>query len=462
MESTSTLVNATRQHDTFTANGAVTHSTSLDAVVDMFFIAGASRNMHPSDIIAMFERAYIQNPDLAVKCLFWARDCRGGAGERRFFQILMKHIIKFYPSISDQLMVQVPKFGYWKDVFQIEAPNANNIDWISRQLTEQSDRLLAKWYPRKGTWFNALHKKLKVTPKEARKLLVTLSDGVVEKLMCAKQWGNIKYSSVPSRAFNAYKQAFERQDMNRFNTFVESVSEGTEKVNAGQLFPYELFQSYKLGERTDVINAQWKALPNYVTEGSFLPVCDVSGSMYGLPMDISVSLGVYLSERNKSIFKDAFITFSGIPKMQYLTGDTCQRFGQLETADWGGNTNLQAVFELILASAKRGNVAPGDMPETLLIISDMEFDYCATDTNLEAVEKQYQASGYAMPKIAFWNVNGRKGNVPASAKKKDVALISGASPSIVKSVLSGKDFSPVGIMLETLGNERYKDIMALC
>jgi hypothetical protein len=225
------------------------------------------------------------------------------------------------------------------------------------------------------------------------------------------------------------------------------------------LFPYQLFQAFNKGERTDLIEAQWNNLPNYMTDTTkqILPVCDVSGSMSGLPMDISVSLGVYISERNKGIFKDAFITFSMKPQLQLLKGNVCQRFRQLNQAQWDMNTDLIAVFDLILSKAKQNNLTQEDMPTTLLIISDMEFDTATRNnkkTNFEKIKKEYNDSNYTMPEIIFWNCNGRAGNVPVQQHESGTALVSGASPSIVKSVLNG-DVSPIKTMLTTLDNERY-------
>jgi len=201
------------------------------------------------------------------------------------------------------------------------------------------------------------------------------------------------------------------------------------------------------------------------SEERILPICDVSGSMtcnYGggslTPMDISVSLGLYVSERNKSIFKDAFITFSESPKMQYLKGTIVQRMDQLERADWGMNTNLNKAFGLILARAVEEKLSPDEMPTCLLIISDMEFDNCANLTNYEKILENYECSGYEIPKIVFWNVHGRAGNVPVSAKQKNVGLVSGATPAVIKGVLSGKTFTPVDIMLETLNDEAYAEV----
>lgn len=455
----SNLLNAMRQHDSQTANGAVTHSTSLNAVVDMFFSAGASRKMDEKAMINIFVKAFDQDPILAIKCLFWSRDVRGGAGERRFFQVVMKSLIKNfpYPELVDQLMINVPEYGYWKDVFTLEEPTTNNLNWLTTQLEENPNKgLLAKWWPRKGKWFSSAHKYLNVTPKEFRKRLVELTK-VVETQMCNREFEAIKYEQVPSQAFQKYKKAFAKRDEARFVKFITKALKGEVKINSSTLFPYQLYQSYYQGKDRNTLDAQWKNLPDYVGEGSFLPMCDVSGSMGGLPMDISVSLGVYLSERNKSVFKDAFLTFSELPTLQYLKGTVSQRFDQLRTAHWAMNTDLTAAFELVLDKAVQNQLPQSDMPDTILIISDMEFDPAwMGKTNYETIQMMYENAGYTAPKIAFWNVKGREGNVPVNANAFNVALISGASPAIVKNVLAGKDFTPTGIMLETLNSDRYK------
>ncbi len=457
----SNLINALRQKDAYTANGALTNSTSLNAVVDMFFLAGASRRMSEQEIINVFVKAYNEDPTVALKCLFWARDIRGGAGERRFFQVIMKYLAANDKENFLNLLGYTPEYGYWKDVFSLTAPDKVLLTWVAEELNAENSGLLAKWFPRRGVWFSAMHKYLGLTPKQFRKMIVEKTK-VVETAMCNKEWSAIEYSKIPSQAFQKYKNAFKRNDESRFSDFITAVVKGETKVNSGTLFPYQLFQSYTRGLDKNSVLAQWKNLPDYVGEGSFLPVCDVSGSMTGLPMDISVSLGVYLSERNKSVFKDAFITFSESPRLQYLKGNVIERFSQLLRAEWGMSTNLQAVFDLILNKAVENRLSQSDLPETILIISDMEFNHaCGNRTNFEVVQDKFEAAGYKMPKLAFWNVNGREGNVPVSADTKDVALISGASPVIVKNVLSGKDFTPKGIMLETLMSERYEKITAL-
>ena len=331
------------------------------------------------------------------------------------------------------------------------ANKAQSIDIIKSALQAENN-LCAKWMPRKGEWFNTMRKSLNLTPKEYRQLLVKLTD-VVESKMCKKQFDKIQYSHVPSKAFAKYRNAFRRKDETRFTTFLTSVEKGEEKINASAIFPNDIIKPYISHYSTSpdaAITEQWKALPNYMENSNerIIPVCDVSGSMSGLPMEVSVALGLYISERNEGIFKDAFITFSASPTMQYLKGDIYERSQQLLRADWDMNTDIQAVFRLILDSALRENITDELMPTKILIISDMEFD-SAIDTNsgygesvsdwnptaLEMIRKEYTDAEYQMPQIVFWNVNGRPGNVPTQASDKNTALVSGFSPSMLTSLL---------------------------
>lgn len=463
--SQSKLVNATRSEDALTYNMAVTHSTSLSNIVDMFFLAGASRRIDEQDIITIWNRAYTEDAVLALKCLFWARDIRGGAGERRFFRVIWDHFRKFGPvqAIHD-LEVLIPEYGRWDDIWVgLSVLDRATALWFHKVLTEEKNGLLAKWLPRKGKIFSTMARHLEMTPKELRHLLVELSN-TVEQKMCARDWESIKYSTVPSVAMNRYRKAFLRNDETRFNGYINDVAEGKDKISAGAIFPHELVEKCHYGmikgDEAKAIVTQWNALPNYM-EGSnerIIPVCDVSGSMAGLPMTVSVGLGVYISERNEGIFKDAFITFSGTPEMVYLKGDLFQRMHSLHRATWGFNTNIQAVFSLILDKAIRNNLTENDMPTKILIISDMEFDQCGTDTNLDTMTHQYNVSGYRMPQVIFWNLNGRIGNMPAQFKHKGIALVSGFSPAILKNILAGVITTPEQFVLDVLNKERYLPI----
>lgn len=455
----SKLVNASRTKNARTANNAITHSTSLSNCVDMFFIAGASRKMSESDIITMFEGARSEDKQLAYKILFWARDIRGGAGERRFFRVIFNHVLRHYTEEFRKLFKFVPEYGRWDDLFFNLAIVQQCSEFLKENL-DKKDRLLAKWLPRKGQIAVMLRDYWGMSPKQYRKTISTLSE-TVEQLMCEKQWKDIEYDHVPSVAMNKYRKAFFRNDENRFRKYLGEVEQGTKKINASAIFPHTLFQAFERGEDLQSINLQWEALPNYM-EGSnerILPVCDVSASMIGTPMDVSVSLGVYISERNEGLFKDAFITFSSNPQMQYLKGDACNRFYQLRKADWQMSTNLQAVFDLILIKGIQNKLPETEMPTKILIISDMEFN-CATGnfTNLEAIKIKYANAGYIMPQIVFWNVNGRMGNSPATVNDQGIGLVSGFSPSVLKGVLKGNVTNPEYLMMEIIGTQRYDPI----
>ena len=460
---TSKLINATRTFDSLTANGALTHSTSTSYCLDFFFQAGASRYAQESDIIMMWERARGENLDMAYRILFWARDCRGGAGEKRFFQVIARHANLEYPEQWLKVSTLTPLYGYWKDYFAVESINDDTLNFLMIQLQE-GDNLLAKWFPRKGEWFTAMHKYLKVRPRVFRKYLVERTN-VVETQLCNRDWDSIDYSKVPSVAMNLYRNTFGRRDERRFNAFNQLVLEGKAKVNASVLHPHQLFQALIDGQDASAVEAQWINLINYM-EGSterILPLCDVSGSMTGLPMDVSVSLGLYIAERNEGPFKNAFITFSENPQMHYIQDGTLgDKLMQIARSDWGYSTNLEASFDLILNSALREELPQDEMPTKLLIISDMEFDEAQDGrTNLDSIRAKYANSGYVMPEIIFWNVNGRIDNVPAMSNDPGVGLVSGFSPAILTSILKGRVLSPYDLMHKAVMDSRYEPVTTM-
>ena len=454
------LVKATLTKDTTTTNGMRTNSTSLNKCLDFFFIAGASRNMREEDITSLFGAAIAENPNVALKILFWARDVRGGAGERRLFRYCMLWLSENHPTMSAEVTKHIPEFGRWDDILYGDTVTA--LEEIVWALAE-ANALCAKWMPRKGPVANQIRKAMNMSPKEYRQSLVALTR-VVETRMCKKEWNQIGYKTVPSKAFSKYRNAFLRNDSKRFTQFLTDVKEGKSSINAGAIFPHDIIRPYlnMSHKNDDAINEQWKALPNYMegAKENILPVCDVSGSMTGLPMEVSISLGIYISERNEGTFKDAFITFSERPQMEFLTGNVWERSRQLSLADWGMNTNLEATFNLVLDKAVENNIPQSDMPDKLLIISDMEFDQATSRTHcaMDMIKEKYDNAGYKMPGIIFWNVNGRMGNVPVGAKDDNTALVSGFSPSILQSILSGDLESPLELMLKTLKNERYEVI----
>lgn len=460
-----------------TSNGMKARKTSASAVLDFFGKAGSSRG---TALVKEFTAALTDNQDLAVRALLWTRDIRLGAGERKQFRDLLVALESANPDLAGQLMAKVPLLGRWDDLFVYTDPiNRRKAIEMYADALRNGDGLASKWAPREKSTKSAvafeLRKALDLTPREYRKLL-SATTNVVESQMCAKTWNEINFSHVPSLASARYQKAFGRNAGEAYAAYLrelqkpESERNPKVKINASAVYPYDVVKSVVKGNAA-VANEQWKALPNYVGNARIMPMVDVSGSMGSLcysygkgtvqPIDVAVSLGLYLSEKNTSDFKDMFLTFSGSPKLEVLKGTLSQRVAQLEKAHWDMNTNLHKAFEEILRVAVKGKVAQEDMPEILLILSDMQFDACTRfdDSAQETIKRKYAEAGYAVPKIVFWNLSPHaNSNTPVRFDDKGVCHVSGFSPAIMKSVLSVEDledFTPFNVMVRTLMNERY-------
>ena len=472
------LLSALQQEDALTENGMVTNSSSLNNSLDLFFRIGALRAAEHQDIIRQFSLAFAESPQDALRILFWARDVRGGAGERRVFRICISHLAENHPEALTRNLHLIPEYGRWDDLLALEGTKVENkaFGLISIALSN-CDRLCAKWMPRKGPMANALRKNFGLTPKEYRKLLVGSTE-VIEQKMCAGKFDEIDYSKVPSVAAARYQMSFYKNDNDRYRAYLSELQkpseERTVKINASSVYPYDVVKSLNRGV-WEVANEQWNALPNYL-EGSdemILPVVDVSGSMVSSInrtgslscMDVAVSLGLYISERNSGPFKDHFVTFSESPELQKLGGSLKERYEQLRSADWGMSTNLVSVFDLILKQADKHKVPQSNMPSKILILSDMEFDQAIEDgeslSAIQAIRSKYESAGYELPAIIFWNIQSRRSNnIPVRFDENGTALISGFSPSIMKSLLGGKNITPVDIMHETINSQRYEAVKA--
>lgn len=473
--SASRLVNVARQKDALTEKGMITNSTSLNSCVDMFFMAGAARHWTEPQIEALFQKALAEDPLTALKLMFWVRDIRGGAGERNFFRVCVNYLEKYYLRYLTKNVHLIPEYGRWDDLFVL---NKDIFIPLIKDGIEKKDGLLGKWLPRKGTIANVVRKSLGLTPKEYRKMVVSLSN-TVEQLMCAKQFDGIKYEHVPSVAMNKYRKAFYKNEPKRFADYIANVKSGVSKMCANAIYPYQLYDAFlKATKQVDVdaIEAQWYAMPNLM-EGStekILPIVDTSGSMTwgdALPSRAAWSLAVYISEKNESIFKDAFITFATDPQMIYLKGTVSEKIRSMSRQPWGGTTNLEAAFKLLLSKALENNLREDEMPTTLLVMSDMQFD-AATNrrhTAIEMMKDLYLRAGYKMPKIVFWNLRAESKNVTASAFDENVTLVSGFSPNVLKSVLTGEAIqtedgivpikeTPYEVMMRTVSDERYAPI----
>lgn len=446
-----------------TENGMKTLASSLNKCVDFFYHAGAMRGQPAEKLIALFTAAYVESPDTALRLMLWLRDPRGGAGERQLFRVLLAHVAAQYPEWTMQLLNKISEIGRWDDAWEslgaTEQVVQLCVDRI-RSIGGTTD-LLAKWFPRKGSLFNQVRSVLGWTPKQLRKWLVA-HNNVVETPMCDNRWKDIVYSRVPSRASMIYKKAFTRHDEEGYTSFIKKVESGEEKINAKVLYPYELYRELKKNSSNTTAVVQWNALPNYMGDNSVLAMVDVSGSMMdsGNPpaIDVSVSLGLYCADKLKGAFKDCFLTFSDKPELLNLRGNIVQKIQQMERSSWGMNTNLHAAVDLVLRTGIAHNVAPADMPKMLLVISDMQFDQCVQydSTAMQMIAHKYEASGYTMPQIVFWNVRDSNG-IPARYNTHGVALVSGFSPAIMKSVLAAdlERLTPVAVMLKAISDEHY-------
>jgi hypothetical protein len=477
----SNLIETLQMGDTKTTNGMTTNSTTLNECVNLFFTIGAMRGSKKNSVLRLFSKAFVEDPLTATKILFWVRDVRGGAGERQIFRDIINYLGETQPELVKKNIHLIPEYGRWDDLFGLmNTPVENNvINLIVDSLNNNEvNSLLAKWLPRKGVVFNRLRKTLNLKPKELRKMLVGLSNSVEQK-MCAKEWETIEYSKVPSLAISRYNVAFTRNDETRYLGYLDSLKNGETKVNVGAVYPYDIIKTLKRGKEATLANEQWNSLPNFM-EGCdelILPMVDVSASMGcsvgGNPnltcMDVAISLGMYISERNEGDFKDMFMTFSSNPQIQKLMGTLEQRYRQLSRAEWGMSTNLEMAFKTLLNQAIKFDIPQEGMPSKVLILSDMEFDSATSEswnteptwdpTAMSMIDDLYTDAGYTRPGIIFWNLNASDKNFPVRFNDEGVALISGFSPSILKSLLSNPNsLTPINIMLETINNERYSNI----
>jgi hypothetical protein len=483
-----TLLAAMQTENSFTENGMTTNSSSLNDCVNLFFQIGAMRGKDKQVLINTFVKAYNENALTAMRLLFWARDVRGGAGERQIFRDIVQYLANTQTKSLSKNLSLFSEYGRWDDLLVLIGTKLENeaLGVIKKGL-EDKNGLCAKWLPRpnvgnreKKRQASAIRKYLGLTPKEYRKALSELSN-TVEQLMCSKNWNAIEYSKLPSKAMSDYMKAFSKNDLERFQAYLEAVKSGDAKINAGAVYPYDITKNMKHGS-SDGANVQWTALPNYMTGNTerLLPVVDVSGSMDCSAggsqsvtcMDVSISLGLYISERNVGQFKDAFVTFSSDPQLQILSGSLSERYNQLASAEWGMSTNIQAVFELILNQGKKHNVPESEMPTMILILSDMEFNSATNSNNgwgesrkhnwgptaQQMIEAMYSDAGYTMPKIVYWNLNARNNNFPVQFDESGTALVSGFSPALLTNLLSGKDLSPVSMMNQVVNSARYEAV----
>lgn len=453
-----------------TTNGMKALKSTLSNTTDLFFKIGASRG---KNITSQFEKAYGENREMSLRVAQWARDVRGGAGERELFRQVLKYLEKNHKDdlLGTRIMQNTAEIGRWDDLLIFEDADVKAKAYgMIREALEAGNGLCAKWMPRKGPISVELREAFGWSPKFYRKRLVELTK-VVETQMCAKEFDSINFSHVPSLAMSRYSKAFGKNAPDAFTAYKEALKKGdpkVAKVNAGAVYPYDIVKNVRHGDKA-LADEQWKALPNFIGDAMVLPIVDVSGSMTCKAggyqsksevtcLDVAVSLGLYCADKNTGPFKDVFLTFSSKPKFQTVTGTLSQKVQQMERSNWEMSTNLHAAFDEILRVSISNNVAREDMPKVLLIMSDMQFNCCTgyDDRAIQMIRRKYNDADYEMPAVVFWNINAHE-NVPVRFDEKGTALVSGFSPAIMKAVLAADmdAMTPEAVMKKAVLSDRY-------
>ena len=491
-----------------TENGAFAYnSTAQGAMLDLFSQIGALRTRTEQEIRQKFTAAFREDKLLATKMLFYAGDIReGGLGERRTFRICLQWLAENHPNIVLKNIELIPFYNRWDSMFVLVDTECEAKMWelIAQTLTKDVRAmkfsteskhipvtLLAKWMPSENTSSAKTRtlaakaiKALRLTPRKYRKMLSALRKhiNVTERMMSAGEWSKIDYAKVPSYAMHNYGSAFAKHDYERFNAYLKSVNKGEAKINAGVLYPYDLVEKYigndywyrdgyrsygdcTVATREDaVVEAQWKALPNYLSKPmNAVVMADVSGSMMnpnGRPMATSIGLAIYFAQYNTGLFHNQYMTFTDNPHFVNIRegASLLENVQQVAKAGVGYSTNLEAAFRAVLSAAVGYGVPVDEMPKTIVVISDMEIDkYMRGGRHWDFLTKMrslYQAHGYTLPRIVLWNVNARKDTV--LSQSEDVIFISGQSASSFKELCQNLDgVTAYEMMLRVLNGPAY-------
>lgn len=486
-----------RANRTYTENGAVTLRTSLSDTLDLFSRIGAMRSASEEAVIRDFMRAYIEDKDIAMKILFYARDIRGGLGERRVFRVILKWLAGYDPAAVRRNIGSIAEFGRYDDLLVLlDTPCGDDcLQYIGEKLQEDLEALeaggrvslLAKWLPSVNASSEEtvriakrIARALGMSSAEYRKALSRLRAQIriIENDLRKRDY-SFDYAKQPSRAMFKYRKAFIRNDHDRYMEYLGQVESGEKKLNTSALMPYDIIAPivrkglWYCNEAEDIdpdqrraMDVSWNALEDFTDGRDAIAVIDGSGSMYaGRPMAISValSLGMYFAERSRGAFAGHFITFSASPQLVEIKGsDIVDRTSYCMSFNEVANTDIEGVFSLLLETAVMNGLSQDELPETVYIISDMEFDWCAKNadlTNFENAKKMFRVHGYRLPQLVFWNVAARNVQVPVTRNEQGVVLVSGFTPRLFSMIMNG-DLDPYGFMMQVLSAERYAGIRA--
>lgn len=478
---------------TYTENGAVTYVSTKSDCLDLFATIGALRHASDEDIIFRFTRAYVEDADLAMKMLFFARDIRGGLGERRVFKVILKYMAECEPESVKKNIEYVAEYGRYDDLLALlgtpvekevlayfEKTLRADIAALEAEKENAQVSLLAKWLPSVNTSNKEAVRKarkiaraMKMSDAEYRKALSALRRQIkiIENNLRERDY-SFDYAKQPSKALYKYRQAFIRNDQVRYESFIQKAAEDPSVMHTGTLTPYDVIapvlsrREFSEAERR-AMDATWNALENYAGADNSLVVVDGSGSMYWntnpSPAAVAQSLGIYFAERNSGAFHNHFITFSANPRLIEIKGrDIVDKVRYCMSFNECSNTNIEKTFTLLLRTAILNKLKQSDMPEKLYIISDMEFDCCAGDakaTNFENAKREFEKWGYKLPQVIFWNVNSRNLQQPVRMNDQGVALVSGCSPQVF-SMLKEGNLEPYKFMMSVLSSARYERIAA--
>ena len=501
------LLNAVKEatNVTRTENGAVTRNTTMSALLDLFGTGAAYRTRSESDCIVLFQKAFDENPIYALKCLFYLRDARGGQGERRFFRVVTKWLADNKTAVMKRNLKYVPEFGRWDDLYAFigTALEKDVFDLMGEQfvldLQCKTPSLLAKWLKSENTssaQSRALATKTRkafgLTPREYRKSLSILRAriNVLERLMSAGQWDKIEFDKIPSKADLVYRNAFARHDVERMRADKDAVAykdfmqDKNTKVNAKALYPYEVVAKatnysgmnygWNRSENCDpveraAINKYWDNLEDYFNGASLDALCmiDTSGSMWGsdasAPINVAISIGLYAAERARGPFHGHYISFSSRPQLIETYGfDFVDKVKRIYSTNLCENTNIEAAFDMLLDTAIKSHCRQSDLPKTIIVVSDMQFDrqrsYYGNSnaTLMENIAYKWQRAGYQMPELVYWNVQARGNNVIPMQAKDGITFVSGFSPTLFSQIMMGK--TGYELMMDKLNEERYSCI----
>lgn len=476
----------------YTANGAVSNASTMSDCLDFFATAGALRNASDEEITARFIRAFAEDRDIAMKTLFFARDIRGGLGERRAFRVIIRYLADNYPDTVRKNIVNIAEYGRYDDILSLigTASEAEAITYIRENLNkdmksmqaQESVSLMAKWLPSVNASSSEtvrtakkIAKAMNMSDASYRRMLSSLRAyiKIIENNLREKDY-TFSYEKQPSKAMFKYRKAFIRNDEERYRDFMCRAKSEPSVLKTGSLTPYDIVNSVlknrsgMSGEEREVLDTTWNALENYVNSDNTLVVVDGSGSMYCdffsvKPAAIAESLGIYFAERNKGAFANCFITFSANPRLVEIKGrDIFEKVNYCMSYNEVSNTNIEKTFDLILNTAVKNRMKQSDMPSRLIIISDMEFDYCADDsemTNFEAAKAKFAKKGYKLPQLVFWNVNSFNRQQPVTMNEQGTILVSGMSPQIFSMLKEGK-LDPYAFMMSVISSARYERVAA--